>query len=458
MLIKKKNTNQKNKASDDVKKVKKKKVKAHDKREHLNLVLIGHVDAGKSTISGQILLQTGQIDQRTIDKYKREAKDKNRESWWIAYIMDEDNEERAKGKTVECGRAHFDTSNKRYTILDAPGHKNYVPNMIQGATQADVALLVISARQNEFEAGFNRGGQTREHALLAYTLGITRIVVIVNKIDSCNYSQERYQEIVTAIKKFLSDIGFKSKYVEFLPLSGQSGINIINDDNNQLSWYNGKTLIKCLDELPKMKRKNNNPLRIPVLDKYKGDKGIMIIGKLEAGTLSINDYVKVEPAGRDFKILTIEIDDVAVENAKSGENVLLGIGNTQISMDQIFSGSVISSIQNPVPVSTKFIAQIYVNELPNKSIMTKGYQAMFHCHNISCNCEIIDIPHKINKKNGKKSKIAPPFLRTHESAIASIKLSNKYPIESFDNCNQLGRFTLRDSGRTCVIGKISQVL
>ena len=170
-----------------------------DNRTHLNLVFIGHVDAGKSTLCGQILYSTGQVDARTIEKYEREAKEKNRQSWFLAYIMDTNEEERAKGKTVECGRAVFATEKKRYTILDAPGHKNYVPNMIMGAAQADVGILVVSARKGEFETGFDKGGQTREHAMLAKTLGVRQIIVLVNKMDDCNWSQERFDFIQSKV-------------------------------------------------------------------------------------------------------------------------------------------------------------------------------------------------------------------------------------------------------------------
>ena len=195
--------------------------------EHLNIVFIGHVDAGKSTICGQVLFSTGQVDDRTIEKYEKEAKDKNRESWFLAYIMDTNEEERAKGKTVECGRAVFSTGKKRYTILDAPGHKNYVPNMIIGAAQADVGVLVISARKGEFETGFDKGGQTREHTMLAKTLGVRQLIVLVNKMDTFEWEQKRYEEIKSKISPYLKSVGFNLKTaVRFLPASGMTGAGI----------------------------------------------------------------------------------------------------------------------------------------------------------------------------------------------------------------------------------------
>jgi peptide chain release factor subunit 3 len=200
-----------------------------DIRENINLVFIGHVDAGKSTLSGNILYLTDNVDKRTIERYEREAKARSRESWFLAFIMDTSEEERAKGKTVEVGRAHFSTPAKRYTILDAPGHKNYVPNMIAGAAQADVGVLVISARRGEFETGFERGGQTREHALLAKTLGVKYLVVVVNKMDepTVRWSQDRYDECCSKLKPFLKQCGYTiKKDVRFIPISGLNGANV----------------------------------------------------------------------------------------------------------------------------------------------------------------------------------------------------------------------------------------
>ena len=194
-----------------------------DQLEHLNVVFIGHVDAGKSTVCGQILYSTGQVDDRTIEKYEREAKEKNRQSWFLAYIMDTNEEERAKGKTVECGRAIFATEKKRYTILDAPGHKNFVPNMIIGAAQADVGILVISARKGEFETGFEKGGQTREHAMLAKTLGVRQFLVLVNKMDDTDWDQGRFNEIEGKVSPFLKGLGFNMKNVKYVPGSGITG-------------------------------------------------------------------------------------------------------------------------------------------------------------------------------------------------------------------------------------------
>ena len=200
-----------------------------DPREHINIVFIGHVDAGKSTLSGSILFITDRVDKRTIERFEREAKERNRDSWFLAFIMDTSDEERAKGKTVEVGRAHFDTAVKRYTILDAPGHKNYVPNMISGAAQADVGCLVLSARKGEFETGFERGGQTREHAMLCKTLGVEHLMVVVNKMDdpTVEWDETRFTDIKAKLTPYLKKSGYKvKKNVYFIPISGIAGSNV----------------------------------------------------------------------------------------------------------------------------------------------------------------------------------------------------------------------------------------
>jgi peptide chain release factor subunit 3 len=426
------------------------------------LVLIGHVDAGKSTLSGQILLLTGQIDERTIEKYEREAKDRGRESWWIAYIMDEDDEERAKGKTVECGRAHFETEKKRYTILDAPGHKDYVPNMISGASQADVALLIVSARTGEFEAGFKRGGQTREHSLLAWTLGINRLIVAVNKMDECDYAKERYDQIVHDITEHLHEIGYKDKYIETLPVSGQRGDNVLTRFKpGTCDWWKGKSLIETLDAVKKVKRKLDRPLRIPVLDRYKGDQGITVIGKIEAGVVKVGDTLCALPGNNTGVVSHVYIDDTPVDSAGAGENVLIVFDNraSRIGTKSVHGGSVLSSVEDPCPVVNKFVGKVYISEAPPPGMMTVGFSAMLHLHNCAVECEISALKHLIQRKTGRLSKRPPPVLRTKDSAVVEITVRGRaIPMETYSDVGQLGRFAMRDKGMTIVIGQVTELL
>uniref|UniRef100_A0A3B3TXW3 G1 to S phase transition 1 n=1 Tax=Poecilia latipinna TaxID=48699 RepID=A0A3B3TXW3_9TELE len=257
------------------------------KKEHINVVFIGHVDAGKSTIGGQIMYLTGMVDKRTLEKYEREAKEKNRETWYLSWALDTNQEERDKGKTVEVGRAYFETDKKHFTILDAPGHKSFVPNMIGGASQADLAVLVISARKGEFETGFEKGGQTREHAMLAKTAGVKHLIVLVNKMDdpTVNWSLERYEECKEKLVPFLKKVGFNPKKdIHFMPCSGLTGANL-KEATDMCPWYTGLPFIPHLDSLPNFNRSSDGPVRLPIVDKYK-DMGTVVLGKLESGSIS----------------------------------------------------------------------------------------------------------------------------------------------------------------------------
>lgn len=280
-------------------------------KEHVNLIFIGHVDAGKSTLGGSILYATGMVDERTMDKYKREAKEAGRETWYLSWALDLTKEERSKGKTVEVGRGFFETEKRRYTILDAPGHKTFVPNMIAGASQADVGILVISARKGEYETGFEKGGQTREHAILAKTQGVNKLIVVVNKMDdvTVEWSQERYKECTEKLLNFLSrQVGYGKSDVTFMPISAQTTVGIKNRVPKDLApWYDGPSLLECLDNFKTLERKVKAPFMMPINAKYK-DMGTLIEGKVEAGQIKKgNNYLMMVCASRDVTFYSISI-------------------------------------------------------------------------------------------------------------------------------------------------------
>lgn len=281
-------------------------------KEHVNLIFIGHVDAGKSTLGGSILYATGMVDERTMDKYKREAKEAGRETWYLSWALDLTKEERSKGKTVEVGRGFFETEKRRYTILDAPGHKTFVPNMIAGASQADVGILVISARKGEYETGFEKGGQTREHAILAKTQGVNKLIVVVNKMDdpTVEWSQERYKECTEKLLNFLSrQVGYGKKDVTFMPISAQTTVGIKDRLPKDLApWYDGPSLLECLDNFKTLERKVKAPFMMPINAKYK-DMGTLIEGKIEAGQIKKgNSYLMMVCAFRnDHRLVAIDI-------------------------------------------------------------------------------------------------------------------------------------------------------
>lgn len=427
-----------------------------DTREHLNVVFIGHVDAGKSTTGGQILYLTGGVDERTIEKYEREAKDKNRESWYMAYIMDTNEEERAKGKTVEVGRAHFETANRRYTILDAPGHKNYVPNMIGGAAQADVGVLVVSARKGEFETGFERGGQTREHAQLAKTLGVSKMVVVVNKMDDPSvagpkgeWMQDRYDEVVTKLTPFLRACGYNPKKdLEFLPISGLHGSNLKDPVKKEVcSWWTGSTLFQVLDSVEPPERDPMAPFRMPIIDRYR-DMGTIVMGKSEAGVVLKGDNLMVMPNKVPVKVVSIIRDETEVNAARAGENLRLRL--TGIEEDDISSGFVVCSRKSVVPAVTIFDAELQV--LEHKGIFTAGYKAVLHVHSIVEECEVLALKEQIDPKTKERKKVK--FVMSNSYVACRIKVDKAICLETFAKVPQLGRFTLRDEGRTVAIGKV----
>ncbi|KAK9905118.1 hypothetical protein WJX75_009979 [Coccomyxa subellipsoidea] len=433
-----------------------------DNREHMNIVFIGHVDAGKSTTGGQILYLTGGVDERTIQKYEKEAKDKNRESWYMAYIMDTNEEERAKGKTVEVGRALFMTKKKRYTILDAPGHKNYVPNMISGASQADVGVLVVSARKAEFEAGFERGGQTREHAQLAKTLGVAKLIVAINKMDDPSiitpdgkWSEERYNEIHTKLSSFLKTCGYREKDVIYLPMSGLLGLNIKDPvPKETCPWNKGKTLFQVLDDVEPLPRDPLAPFRMSVIDRYK-DMGTIAMGKSEAGLVRKGDRLYVMPNKAPVTVTTIYRDDDEVAAALGGENLRLRLSG--VDEDDIAPGFVICSRNTPVPCVTYFDAQLQILDLlEHKAVFTSGYKAILHLHSLVEECEITTLFHQIDMKvkDPKLNKKKVKFAKSGSAVVVRIEVEKPICAELFKIVPQLGRFTLRDEGRTIAIGKI----
>jgi len=430
-----------------------------DTRENVNVVFIGHVDAGKSTISGQLLLQMHAIDQRIVEKYEREAKDNQRESWYLAYVMDNIAEEKSKGKTIEVGRALFATEKRKYTILDAPGHKSYVPNMIAGAAQADVGILVISARKGEFEAGFERGGQTREHAQLAKTVGIRQIVVVVNKMDDIGWDKGRYDEIEAKLVTFLKQCGFARKDFSFLPISGLTGRNIVKRmEPDVCSWYDGPCLIEALDALEMQHGREKLAFRLPIIDKFKDSRGNNIVmGKVETGTVNVHDTLMIMPTRVPVEILAITVDDnvVPLRSAKPGDNIRLCIKGE--STDNIAAGYVLA--KDPSPAVVSFDAQVVVMELmPPKLLFSAGFEAVMHIHTAVEECTVTELTAQLNRSTGKVEKRRPAFVRNHSVVMCRITMSRPVAVECFADFQQLGRFTLRDNGQSVAFGKILKLV
>jgi len=444
----------------------KKKEKTRKKSEgpridHLNVIFIGHVDAGKSTIGGHIMFLTGMVDKRTLEKYEREAKEKNRETWYLSWALDTNQEERDKGKTVECGRAFFQTEKKHFTILDAPGHKSFVPNMIAGTAQADVAVLVISARRGEFETGFERGGQTKEHTMLAKTAGVTKLIVLINKMDdpTVEWDQSRYEEVKDQLTPFLKKCGFNPKKdVQFIPCSGLSGAFLKEPPGPKFcNWYNGPCLLEFLDGLPAVDRMGaDKPLRMPIIDRYR-DMGTIVMGKLESGCVEKGQTILMMPNKASVEVMQVWADDEEVDSAMAGDNVKLKLKN--IEEEDVSPGFVLCDPKEPCKVGKRFLAQVRILEY--KSIICSGFKAVMHINAAAEEVEIRNLHSTIDPKTGEKvekGKARPRFIKQGNIADVEFEISGGVIcIEAFKDFPQMGRFTLRDEGKTIAMGKVLKV-
>ena len=434
-------------------------------KRHVNLVFIGHVDAGKSTISGHIMYLSGMVDERTMEKYEREAKAKHRESWKFAWCMDTTDEERAKGKTQECGRGSFETEAKNYTILDAPGHKNFVPHMIGGASQADVAVLVISVRKGEFEAGFDRQGQTREHAVLAKTAGVKMLIVGINKMDDPSVALEgglwdeaRYNEVKGFLEPFLKQTGFNIKTeVHFMPVSGFTGANLKHRvDLKICPWYNGPALLEFLDNLQPAQRFFDLPLRFPVADKYK-EMGTCVMGKLEAGTIKTGEQLVVLPNKTPIIVENIFVDhkdgQLELTEALPGDNIKMKIKG--VEEDALRLGFVICRKENMCRPCKWFDATVQILDYP--SIICPGYSCVLHIHSAIEECTFYKLVAILDKKTRGIKQKDPKFCKQGDSVIIRIKMHRTICVERYKDFSQMGRFMLRDQGNTIGVGIINEL-
>lgn len=425
-----------------------------ERREHVNVVFIGHVDAGKSTLGGSLLHATGMVDERTLDKYKREAKEAGRETWYLSWALDLTQEERSKGKTVEVGRAFFKVTiphpegpiERQFSILDAPGHKSYVPHMIGGASQADLGCLVISARKGEYETGFEKGGQTREHALLARNTGVSKLVLVVNKMDdpTVEWSKERFDECTIKVMKFLEALGYKKSDIFCMPISAQRTIGIKDRvPKDVCPWYDGPSLLEFLTDFELPERKVNAPFMMPISAKYK-DMGTMAEGRIESGVLKKNGSYLMMPNREEVSISALygETED-EIPMAKVGDQVRLRLRG--IEEEDFFPGFVLCSPKRPVHCVSAFEAKIRILDL--KSILTAGFNCVLHVHSAVEEVTFASLLHKLEPGTGRKSKRPPQFANKGQTIIARLEVTSTAGavcVEKFSDYEQLGRFTLRD--------------
>lgn len=426
-------------------------------KEPVNVIFIGHVDAGKSTIGGQIMFLTGMVDKRTLEKYEREAKEKNRESWYLSWALDTNLEERDKGKTVECGRAYFETETKQFTILDAPGHKSFVPNMISGASQADLAVLVISARKGEFETGFERGGQTREHAMLGKTAGVKHLIVLINKMDdpTVQWSEVRYNECKNKLVPYLKKVGFNpNKDIMFMPCSGLTGHNLKERlDPTLCSWYDGPAFIPYINDLATLSRNVSGPFMMPIAEKF-NDRGTIVIGKVESGSCKRLDSLLLMPNRANVTADVVWRNEEEVQSVTCGENVRLKLRG--IEEAEIVPGFVLCDPLAPCKTGKVFDAQVVI--LEHKSIICAGYSAVCHIHSVAEEITVKSIICQVDKKTQKPINRRPRFVMQDQVAIMRFETAGVICLETFKSHPQLGRFTIRDEGKTIAIGKVLKII
>lgn len=424
-------------------------------KPHLNLVVIGHIDHGKSTLTGSLLYRLGVIDPKVMQQLEEQAKAAGKESFKFAWLLDKMKEERERGITIDLSFMKFETKKYYFTIIDAPGHRDFVKNMITGASQADAALLVISSRKGEFEAGMSAEGQTREHALLAKTLGIDQLIVVINKMDApdVNYSQQRYEEIVNTMKKFLKGLGYNVDAIPFIPVSAWTGENLIERSPN-MPWYKGPTLVEALDNLKVPPKPVDKPLRLPVQSVLSiPGAGTVVTGRVETGVLKPGDRVIVMPEGIVADVKSIQMHYQDLQQAEPGDNV--GVALRGVEKNQVKRGDVIGKTDNPPTVAEEFTARVVVVWHP--SAIAVGYTPVIHVHTASVACRITEIVAKLDPRTGNPIEQNPQFIKAGDTAIVKFKPIKPLVIEKFSDFPQLGRFAMRDMGRTVGIGIVTDI-
>jgi len=424
---------------------------------HVNLVVIGHVDSGKSTTTGHLIYKCGGIDKRTIEKFEKEATEMGKGSFKYAWVLDKLKAERERGITIDIALWKFETKKYYFTIIDAPGHRDFIKNMITGTSQADVAILIIASGVGEFEAGYAKNGQTREHALLAFTLGVKQIIVCINKMDdkSVNWSQSRYNEIKEELKKFLGKVGYKADAIPFVPISGWTGDNMIEKSSN-MPWYKGPTMIEALDAVTPPKRPVEKPLRLPLQDVYKiGGIGTVPVGRVETGVLKPGMTVVFAPVQISTEVKSVEMHHEALEQAVPGDNV--GFNIKSVSVKDIRRGFVAGDVKNdpPFPTAT-FDAQVIVLDHPNT--INAGYTPVVDCHTAHIACKFNKLLYLVDKRNGKATQKEPKSVKNGQAAIVEMIPSKPLCVEAFAEYPPLGRFAVRDMRKTVAVGVIRRVM
>ncbi|KNC99194.1 translation elongation factor EF-1, subunit alpha [Spizellomyces punctatus DAOM BR117] len=435
--------------------------KRNAEKESLNLVVVGHVDAGKSTLMGHVLYLLGEVNERTMKKYERDAEKMKKSSFAYAWVLDETEEERTRGVTIDVAITKFHTPHRKFTLLDAPGHRDFIPNMMSGAAQADVAILVVDATPGEFETGFDSGGQTREHAVLLRSLGVTQLIVAVNKLDVVDWSKTRFDEISEKLSHFLSQVGFRKQKVAFIPTSGYTGENLVKRESDKLNaWYSGSTLVEQIDAFEAPQRAVDKPFRLSIADYFKGGIGaggggaVSVSGRIEAGGIQVGEVVLVMPINEYGTVRALEVSEEAVKWAAAGDSVLMSLTGVEIA--HINVGSILCDPSAPVAVTSHFRAQIVTFDI--QIPLTIGVPVVLHHQSLTEQSTITKLSALLNKSTGETIKKNPRALPKNVTAVVEIKTSRPICLETFKDSKELGRFMLRAGPVTVAAGIVLEIL
>jgi len=437
---------------------------------HINIVVIGHVDSGKSTSTGHMIYKCGGIDKRTIEKFEKEAQEMGKGSFKYAWVLDKLKAERERGITIDIQLMKFETEKYYVTIIDAPGHRDFIKNMITGTSQADCAVLIVAASTGEFEAGISKNGQTREHALLAYTLGVKQMIVCINKIDNTEppYSEARFNEIKKEVESYVKKVGYQPKTVAFVPISGWHGDNMIEASTN-MAWYKGwnterkksgkttgKTLYQAMDNIEQPDRPLDKPLRLPLQDVYKiGGIGTVPVGRVETGLIKAGMVVTFAPAMVTTEVKSVEMHHQELAEGVPGDNVGFNVKN--VSVKDVKRGMVTSdSKADPARETKSFIAQVIVLNHPGE--IHAGYQPVLDCHTAHVACKFAELQQKIDRRSGKVLEENPKMVKSGDAAMINLLPSKPMCVEAFTDYQPLGRFAVRDMRQTVAVGIIKSTV
>ena len=423
-------------------------------KPHLNLIITGHIDNGKSTTMGHFLMDLGVIDERTIAQHAEESEKTGKgDTFKYAWVLDNIKDERERGITIDLAFQKFETTKYFFTLIDAPGHRDFVKNMITGASEADCAVLVLSAKEGETDTAVAPGGQAREHAFLLKTLGVNQLILAINKMDVSKYSEDAFKSAKAIGEKLIKSVGYKVDSVPIIPVSGWIGDNLVKKSEN-MPWWTGKTLLETFDDFTLPEKPIGKPLRIPIQDVYSiTGVGTVPVGRVETGTMKPGDKIVVMPSGATGEIKTIETHHQEMPSAEAGDNI--GFNLRGIEKKDIKRGDVLGTPNSPPMVAKEFKAQIIVIHHP--TAIAPGYTPVMHCHTSQVAATVTAFEAKINPASGAVEEENPKFLKVGDSAIVRIRPVRPTCIETFQNFPELGRFALRDMGATIAAGIVKEI-